>query len=137
MEAECVATRMATDLAEVRSLLQVESDELDVLKVALGLVYDDLQVVQAEGTSSLAAHAIDITTQVSQLEKEALRSGITQAFAIAYSHYVDSIDLEIMSLGFMPGDEASELDEIEAAMAPLAQNLVNRVEDIVLPGGDS
>jgi len=30
------------DLPETRSLLQAESDELDILKVALGVVYDDL-----------------------------------------------------------------------------------------------
>ena len=60
LEAEGATAELATDLAEARSLLQAESDELDVLKVALGVVYDDLQVVQAEGTSSLAAHAVDI-----------------------------------------------------------------------------
>jgi len=38
-----------------------------------------------------------------------------------------------MSLGFTPGYEASELDEIEAVVSPLAQNLASRVEDIVLP----
>ena len=58
---------------------------------------------------------------------------ITQAFTIARSHYVDSIDLETMSLSFVPGYKASELDEIEAAVAPLTQDLANRVEDIVLP----
>ena len=52
---------------------------------------------------------------------------------IARFHYADSIDLETMSLGFAPSYEASELDEIETAMAPLAQDLANRVEDIVLP----
>ena len=70
---------------------------------------------------------------VRQLKREALRSGITQAFSIAYSHYDESIDLETMSLGFTPIYEASELDEIEAAMAPLAQDLASKVEDIVLP----
>ena len=39
------------NLAEARSLLQAESDELELLKVALGVVCDDLQVVQAEETS--------------------------------------------------------------------------------------
>ena len=81
----------------------------------------------------LAAHAIDITAWVRQLEREALRSGITQAFTIARSHYADSIDLETMSLGFAPGYEASELDEIETAVAPLARNLADKVEDIVRP----
>jgi len=38
-----------------------------------------------------------------------------------------------MSLDFASGYEASELDEIEMAVAPLAQDLANRVEDIVLP----
>ena len=97
------------------------------------MVYDDLEVVWLEGTSSLAARAIDITARVRQLEREALRSGITQTFTIAHSHYVDSIDLETMSLGFTPGYEASELDEIEKVVAPVAQNLADTVEDIVLP----
>ena len=86
-----------------------------------------------EGTSSLAAHAIDITARVRQLEKEALRSGITQAFAIARSHYDDNIDLEAMSLGFTPGYEPSELDEIEAVVTPLAETLASKIEDMVLP----
>ena len=111
----------------------MKSDKLDVLKVALGIIYDDLQVVQAEGTSSLMARAIDITAWVCQLEKEALRSGITQAFAIACSHYDESINLEAMSLGYALGYEASELDEIEAAAAPLAETLVSKIEDMVLP----
>ena len=41
--------------------------------------------------------------------------------------------MEVVSLGFMPGYEDSELDEIEKAVTPIAQNLVNRLEDMVLP----
>ena len=67
-----------------------------------------------------------------QLKREALHFEITQAFAIAGSHYADSIDLEIMSLGFTPGYEANELDEIEMAVAPLAWYLADKIEDIVL-----
>ena len=59
---------------------------------------------------------------------DALHSRVTQAFAIARSHYADSIDLETMSLGFAPSYDASELDEIEMAVAPLARNLVDKVE---------
>ena len=81
----------------------------------------------------LVARVIDIMAWVHQLEKEALRLGITQAFAIARSHYNESIDLEEMSLGYAPDYEASELDEIEAAVAPLAETLASKVEDIVLP----
>ena len=97
------------------------------------MVYDDLEMAWPEGTSSLAACAVDITAWVRQLERKALRSRITQAFAITCSHYADSIDLETMSLGFAPGYEASELDEIEMAVAPIARNLADKIEDMVLP----
>ena len=121
------------ELVEVWRILQAKSDEHDLLRATVGVVFDDLEVARSEGTSSLTAHAVDITAQVRQLEREALRSRIDQAFAIARSHYADSIDLETMSLGFVPGYEASELDEIEKAVAPVARNLVDKVEEIVLP----
>ena len=41
--------------------------------------------------------------------------------------------METMSLSFAPGYKASELDEIEMVVAPLAWDLADRVEDIVLP----
>ena len=66
------------------------------------------------------ARAIEVMAWVRQLERNALPTRINQAFAIAHSHYVDSIDLETMSLGFAPGYEAHELDEIETAVAPLS-----------------
>ena len=52
------------DLAEVRRNLLAESNELSILSVALGVVYDDLEVVRSEGTSSLVARAIEITARV-------------------------------------------------------------------------
>ena len=110
----------------------MESDEHNLLRAALRVVCDNLEVAWPEGTSSLAAHAIDIMAWVRQLEREALRSRITQAFVVARSHYAESIDLETMSLGFAPGYEASELDEIEKVVAPVARNLADKVEEIVL-----
>ena len=38
-----------------------------------------------------------------------------------------------MSLGFAPGYEASELDEIEKVVTPTVRNLADRMKDIVLP----
>jgi len=70
---------------------------------------------------------------VHQLEENAFHAGITQAFAVAHSHYAKTIDLETMSLGFVPGYEASKLDEIETAVTPIARNLANRIKDKVLP----
>ena len=93
-----------------------------------------MEVARPDGTSSLVASAaVDITARVRQLEEDAFHVGITQAFAVARSHYVESIDLETMSLDFAPGYEASKLDEIETAVTPIARNLANRIKDIVLP----
>ena len=97
------------------------------------MVYDDLEVVWSEGTNSLMAHAIEITAQVHQLERNALHAEVNQSFVIAHSHYGDNINLETMSHGFAPGYEAHELEEMETAMAPLSRDLADRIECIVLP----
>ena len=117
----------------MRRNLQAESDELGILSTTIKVVCDDLEVVRSEGTSLLMARAVEITARVRQLERNALHARINQAFAIAHSHYADNIDLETMSLGFAPGYEAHELDEIETTVAPLARDLADRIEDIVLP----
>ena len=85
------------------------------------------------GTSSLAARAVDIIARVRQLEKEALHSGITQAFTIARSHYNDNIDFKAMSLSFAPHEEPSELDDIEVTVTPFVETLASKIEDMVLP----
>jgi len=97
------------------------------------VVCDDLDVVQSEGTSSLAAHVVDITSQARQLEREALRAGINRAFTIAHSHYGDNIDLKAISLGYAPGYEDKELEEMEMEVAPFSQDLADRIESVVLP----
>ena len=117
----------------MRGILQAESDEHDLLRTAVGVVFNDLGVAQQEETSSLAARAAGITTRVGQLEENAFHTGITQAFAVARSHYDQEVNLEVMSLSFVPGYENSELDEIEKAVTPIARNLANRLKDIVLP----
>ena len=83
------------------------------------MVYDDFEMVRSEGTSSLAAHAVEIMARVRQLERSALRTVVNQFFAIARSHYGDNIDLEAMSHGYALGYEVRELEEMEMAMAPL------------------
>ena len=51
---------------------------------------------------------------------------------IAHSPYRDSIDLEAMSHGYVPGYEVHELEEMETVVAPLSQDLADRIEGIVL-----
>ena len=117
----------------MRGILQAESGEHDLLRAAIGVVFDDLGVAHPEETSSLVAHAAGITARVGQLEEDAFHAGITQAFTVARSHYDREINMEVMSLGFAPGYEDSELDEIEKAVTPIARNLVNRLKYMVLP----
>ena len=83
------------------------------------MVCDDLEVVRSEGTSSLVARAIKITAWVCQLTRNVLRIEVNQSFVSARSHYRDSIDLETMRHYFTPSYEAHELEEMEAAVAPL------------------
>ena len=44
----------------MRRNLKAESDELSILSTALRVVYDDLEVVWSEGTSSLVARAVEL-----------------------------------------------------------------------------
>ena len=133
LEAKSVSVGLAVDLIEARRNLQAESNELGILSATLGVVYDDLEVVWLEGTSSLVAHAVEITARVRQLKRNVLHAEVKQSFMIARSHYGDSIDLETMSHGYTAGYEVHELEEMEAVVAPLSQDLVDRIEGIVLP----
>ena len=97
------------------------------------MVYDDLQVAQEEGAGSLVTHAAGMTARVGQLEESAFCLGITQAFAVAHSHYAQEINLGVMSQGFAPVYEDAELDEMEKAVTPLSQNLADKLKEEVLP----
>ena len=68
-----------------------------------------------------------------QLEEDAFHARITQAFAVAHSHYDREINLEVMSQGFTPVYEDAELDKMEKVVTPLARNLANRLKEEVLP----
>ena len=48
----------------MRGILQAESDEDDLLRVAVGVVVEDLGVAQPEETSSLAVCAAGIVARV-------------------------------------------------------------------------
>ncbi|XP_066375270.1 uncharacterized protein [Miscanthus floridulus] len=129
LEVESISVGLGTELAEVWGILQAESDEQDLLRVAIEVVFDDLGVARPEEIGSLTAHAVDIMARVRQLEKNPFHSRITQAFDVARSHYDQEVNLEAMSLGFAPGYENSELNEIEKAVTPIAWNLANRLKD--------
>ena len=77
LDAESVSARLVKELAEVRGILQTESNEHNLLQAAVRVVIDDLRVAQPEGTSSLVACATGITARVGQLEEDAFHVGIT------------------------------------------------------------
>ena len=105
LEAESVSAGLGTELAKVWGILQAESDEDDLLRAVVGVVFDDLGVARPVEIGSLAARAIDIMAWVHQLEENAFHARITQAFVVARSHYDQEVNLEVMSLSFAPGDE--------------------------------
>jgi len=82
----------------VRSQLQLESDDHNALRVAVGLVFDDLGVTPAMETSSLVVQVTQIPDRVRALAREAQYTGVHCAFTIACSHYIN-IDLPVISEG--------------------------------------
>jgi hypothetical protein len=46
---------------------------------------------------------------------------------------METINLEAMSQGYTPGNETKELEEMEDDVAPLSQDLANKIADAVLP----
>ena len=89
------------------------------------LVYECLMIMLMLCKSSYAR----LTPRV----LHALRARVNQYFMIARSHYGDNIDLEAMSHGYAPSYEVHELEEMETVVAPLSQDLADRIEGIVLP----
>ena len=55
LEAENISAGLGMELAEVWGILQAESDENDLLRAAVGVVFDDLGVAWPEETGSLVA----------------------------------------------------------------------------------
>ena len=65
LEAESISAGLGMKLAEVWGTLQAKSEEHDLLRAAIGVVFDDLEVARPEGTRSLAASAaVDIMAWV-------------------------------------------------------------------------
>ena len=64
LDTESISAALGMELAEVRGILQAESDEHDLLRATVRVVFDDLGVVRPEETSSLVARAVDITVRV-------------------------------------------------------------------------
>jgi hypothetical protein len=120
------------ELFEVKGSLQKESDEHDDLRVAVGLVCDDLRVTLLEETSSLAVRSLRITERACEMTWHMLHFGVQQSFAITHSHY-ENINLEAIGHGFAPGYANDELDEIKKTTVDPTQELADKIEGEVIP----
>jgi hypothetical protein len=63
---------LETELSKMKKDLQMENDEHSLLHATIGVVCEDLEVAQAEGTSSLVAHVVEIMARVCVLERNTL-----------------------------------------------------------------
>ena len=71
----------------------------DNLRVAVQLVYDELELTLEQETSSLAVRAARIMDRARDMARGSLCFGIHRSFMITHSHY-ENIDLVMMSQGF-------------------------------------
>jgi hypothetical protein len=120
-------------LTKVKEALQREIVAYDNERLSANLVCHDLMVPQPPKLSSLPARITLISNHVREHERSAFHASINRTFAIARSHYAESINLEAMSQGYTPGYEDEELEKMEDDMALLSQDLANRIADTVLP----
>ena len=67
LEAKEISTGLSTELAEVRGILLAESDQHDLLRAAVVVVYDDLQVAQGESPPSQSHLARGLHRQAQSL----------------------------------------------------------------------
>ncbi|RLM65505.1 uncharacterized protein C2845_PM16G02730 [Panicum miliaceum] len=84
-----------------------------------------------QGTCSIVTQVISLKDRARGMARLALRHGMQQSFAIVRSHY-ENINLQVMSQGFEPGSDDTELDQIEEEVAPLAQVLAASMEEQVV-----
>jgi hypothetical protein len=63
---------LETELAKTKKNFQMENDEHGLLRATIGVICDDLEVAQAEGSSLLVARIIEIIAWACALERNAL-----------------------------------------------------------------
>lgn len=83
---------------EMKAELGVERSDHDALRMAVGVVCDDLGMSQSEGVSSLAVRAFEIGDRARELTQTALHFGVNYTFMAARSHY-EEIDMVALSEG--------------------------------------
>ena len=129
-------------MLEMKEALELQVDGSDNLRLAVGLVLDDLGVEDAAAPSQLVSQlieSVDGLKQVAQAARQevevarqaardAMYTGVHHAFAVARIHYVN-IDLEELSKGYSGDYADAELDAFEEETTPFARNLTDKMLD--------
>ncbi|KAG2611694.1 hypothetical protein PVAP13_4KG234905 [Panicum virgatum] len=134
---------------EMKEALESQITGSDNLRLAVGLVLDDLGMDAAGEPGQEAAQLINSVDGVRkeaqaarqevesareeaesarQAARDALFNGVHRAFAVARSHYLN-IDLAELSKGYMADYTDAKLDAIEEEAAPFARTLTDKVLD--------
>jgi hypothetical protein len=69
---------------------------------------------------------------VHELERNALRGRVNQAFTIGWSLYRESLSLEALSGGYPDTLDDEVVEKLESNVAPFSQALANKIEGVVL-----
>ena len=120
------------ELARLRAAAEEEHTELDNLRTAVGLVCEDLGVVQEQGTSSLATRVLGTYPRARELAREALHVGVKRAFGVFGSHYA-GLNFQRLGEGYASGYTDAELDEIDGTVEEPAAALARQLEEEALP----
>lgn len=133
--AEAVKSRdLGKELADARHALESESRATRLSAMRLRCSTRSLQSCKKWwGGSSLSALFALVSDRVRELEREAVVSGISRAFAITLSHYGETIDLKGINEGYAPGYIDEELSAMEASVEPAALALTRRLREEVMP----
>jgi len=131
--AEVMKSRgLEKELDEVKASLLMESDGHNTLRVAIQLVFDNLELALEQETSSIMVRTVQIMDRECEITRDTLCFDVHRLFAIARSHY-ENIHLATMSQGFAPSYSEAKMEDIEKEVAPLAHDLSSKIEDEIIP----
>ncbi|TVU34150.1 hypothetical protein EJB05_15979, partial [Eragrostis curvula] len=110
-----------------------ENTQLERLRIGAELLVDELQVPQPDGTTTLEARLLSISNRFGALRRESFEAGVFWTLVMEQTHYGDSLDLEGLSLGMVPGFSDEEMEELKKKAAPVAATLAGLLASFAFP----
>lgn len=110
-----------------------ENTRLDQLRIGAELLVNELQVPQPAGTDTLEARLLSITNRFGTLRRESFETGVFWTLVMEQTHYGDSLDLEALQLGMVPGYTDEEIEAMKKKAAPVAAKLAELLTSSAFP----